>query len=177
MSQAAPSPVAPELDEATGRELIVREGLVAGLLGYAIVALLVGLIDVVQGRSFFFTAAMLGEAVLYGLTDPARVQVWAGPVFAYNGLHLLGFLALGMLGAWLTGLAERGPHLWFLGVVLFLFVVAHAFGAVLLMTEPLRAAMSMWAVALPTLAAVVAMGLFLLRDHPALRARPGNWED
>ena len=160
----------------TAGEVAVH-GIVAGFIGYAAIALLIGFIDVARGRSFFFTAAMLGEAAFRGLDDPARVVVEPGAVFAYNGVHLLAFLVMGLCGAWLVHVAERGAQLWFPALVLFLFVVLHAYGAVLLVTEPLRASMPAWLVGVPTLVAVLAMALYLLAIHPVLRRRPGVWDD
>ena len=156
---------------------VAAHGFLAGLIGYAAVALLVGLVDVARGRSFFFTAAMLGEAMFDGLTDPSRVVVEPGAVFAYNGAHLAAFVLMGLCAAWLAHVAERGAQLWFPALVLFLFVLLHAFGAVLLVTEPLRQAMPAWLVGVPTLVAVAAMALYLLAIHPALRQRPGEWDD
>lgn len=173
--------VQPQLTAAPSRREVltevVWEGLIAGLIGYATVALLVGLMDVALGRSFFFTAAMLGEAMFYGLTDPSQVVVWPGAVFAYNGVHLLGFLFLGMCAVWLAYMAERGLELWYAGVVLFLLVVLHAYGAVLFMTEGLRSAMPDWMVLLPTVVAVAAMVLYLILARPGLRKELTTWRN
>jgi hypothetical protein len=177
MLHATQPRVAPEPAHQESAGEVVANGLVAGFIGYATVALLIGVIDVAQGRSFFFTAAMLGEAMFHGLTDPANVVVEPGAVFAYNGLHLLTFLAIGLSAAWLAHLAERGAQLWFPAVVLFLFIVAHAFGAVLLMTEELRAVLPAWLVGVPTLVALLAMAAYLMAVHPGLRRKPGEWND
>lgn len=177
MTHAASPQVTPVRSHAEERTEILWEGLVAGLIGYATVAILVGVIDVAVGRSFFFTAAMLGETAFYGLTDPANVVVWPGAVFAYNGVHLLGFLLIGMSAAWLAYLAEKGEELWYLGLVLFLLVVAHACGAVLVMTEGLRAAMPVWMVVVPTLAGLVAMSLYMLGVRPGLRSELTTWRN
>ena len=174
---AAQSHVTPVRSRAEERAEIVWQGLIGGLIGYAIVAILVGTIDAAQGRSFFFTAAMLGEATFYGLTDPANVVVWPGAVLAYNGVHLLGFLFIGMSAAWLAYLAEQGTELWYLGLVLFLLVVAHALGAVLFMTEPLRAAMPAWAVIVPTVVGLTGMCMYLIRARPALRTELTTWRN
>lgn len=167
--------LAPARPETAGE--VAAHGLVAGLIGYATIALLIGVVDLTLGRSFFFTAAMLGQMLFHGLANPADVVVEPGVVLAYNGLHLLTFLVIGMSAAWLAHLAEKGAQLWFPALVLFLFVVAHAYGAVLLMTEELRAAMPAWLVGIPTLVALLAMAAYLLATHPALRRKPGAWDD
>ena len=53
---------------------ILREGLIAGLVGAGAVALWFFVIDLLSGRPFF-TPAMLGGAVFWGEMDPSRVVV------------------------------------------------------------------------------------------------------
>lgn len=153
------------------------QGVLTGLVGYATVALLAGLLDVTRGHSFFFTASLLGEHFFYGLTDPSQVTVWPGAVFAYNGLHLVTFLFVGLVAAWLALMSEKGPEYWYVGIVMFLLIVLHAFGAMLLITEDMRAVEPVWAIVLPTLVAWAAMAVYLLRMRPALRQRMLHWEE
>jgi hypothetical protein len=155
----------------------IWQGIIAGLIGYASVALLVGVMDVFQGRSFFFTAALLGEAVFHGLRDPAQLVVWPGPVFAYNGLHLVTFLAFGMIAAWLAYLSERGSQYWYLAVVLYLLVLAHLFAAVMLLTEELRGVIPEYEIWIPSIVAGTAIAVYLLRVHPALRGAMREWRE
>ena len=155
----------------------IWHGAMAGLIGYATVALIVGALDLMQGRSFFFTAALLGETLFYNLREPAQVVVWPGAVFAYNGLHLVTFLAFGMIAAWLAYFSERGPMFWYLGLVLFLVVFLHLFGAVLLMTESLRAAIPTYEIWIPSLAAVLAISGYLLSVQPRLRGLLTRWQE
>jgi hypothetical protein len=152
-------------------------GVTAGLVGYALVALLVGILDVALGRSFFYTASLLGESLFYGLRDPAAVVVWPGAVFAYNGVHLVAFLAVGIAGAWLARLAERGPELWYVGFVLFLLVALQALAAVLLMTEPFRSALPLAMIVAPTVLGLVAVALTLGWERPGLRHELSTWRE
>lgn len=153
------------------------QGVIAGLIGYATVALLVGFIDVAFGHSFFYTAALLGEHIFYGLSDPALVVVWPGAVFAFNGLHLLAFIIIGMIAAWLAFMSEHGPELWYVAAILFLFVFAHAFAALLLLTEDIRAAVPAWTLMLPTIVSAAAMGTYLLAVRPAFRHDLVVWQE
>lgn len=110
---------------------ILTDGFWIGLIGYATVALTVGVLDVFQGRSFFYTPAVLG-GVLFGSGGAA---VTPEVVFPYNGLHLLVFLALGMLIAVLIHEVELHPVAWFLaffvilGLFFFSLAVIGAIGA------------------------------------------------
>jgi hypothetical protein len=161
----------------TDRAEVFYLGLVVGLTGYLTVFLAVGIGDALQGRSFFYTFALLGGWLFHGLDDPASVRVWPGAVLAYNGLHLVIFLGFGVLASWIASVAERGPLLWYGALVMYLFVFLHLFASVVLMTEPMRATLSLWHIALPSLLAVVAMSWVLLRQHPRLRHEMDVWVD
>jgi len=150
-------------------EQLITQGLISGACGYAAVVLFFFVLNLVAGRSPFFTAALLGEAFFYGLNDPAGVVVWAGPVIAYNGLHLLIFLGLGMLAAWLAALSERGPEFWYISILVFLFIIFHVYGALLFLTEPFRSVFPVWQSFLAGTLASVAMGSFLVWARPGLR--------
>ena len=147
----------------------LQQGLVAGLIGYATVGLVFGLVDVIQGHSPFYTAAVLGATLFYGIQDPIQVTVAAPYVFAYSGFHLLLFLVLGMAGAWLADLAELGEQLWFVGLFFFIFVAFHIFGAVQAMAAPVQAALSPVAIWLGGTLASVLMAAYLLWEHPLIR--------
>lgn len=54
----------------------------AGLLGYATVVVLFAAINVVAGRSPFYTPAMFGSVLFYGLEDPSAVEIAPGPTAA-----------------------------------------------------------------------------------------------
>ena len=144
------------------------QGILAGLIGYATVALAVGVLDVVQGRSFFYTAALLGETLFYGLKDPSQLTIWAGPVFAYNGVHLLSFLALGVVASWIVTLSERVPFLWYVGVLVVPLALLPLYGGIALITARLEA-IPAWEVWIPAALATIAMVLFLVWEHPRLR--------
>ncbi len=59
--------------------LVIRGGLFAGLLGYAIVVVYFAAANLVAGRSLFHTAALLGSAMFFGLKDPATLTISAAP--------------------------------------------------------------------------------------------------
>ena len=159
------------------RKETIWQGLMAGLTGYATVALAVGIGDVIQGRSFFYTVSLLGGWLFYGQYDPSDVLIWPGAVFAYNGLHLVTFLAFGLVGSWLANVAERGPLFWYGSLVLYLMVFTHLYAGVVMMTEPMRAGVSLLQVTIPSLLAVGLMSGYLLRMHPLLRREMDTWDN
>ena len=148
---------------------ILTQGMVAGGIGYLAVAAFMLAADLLQGHAAFHTPALLGNLFFYGLQDPSGSRIWPGPVFAYNGLHLVLFLGLGLMMAWLADLSERGPQFWYIALTLYLVVIFHmvafAFGA----TQRLGPSFSPWIALGAGVFAAVAMATYLLRAHPALR--------
>jgi len=146
-----------------------RQGLVAGMLGYATVVVFFALLNLIGGKSIFYTAALLGSALFYGARDVSAVTVAAGPVLAYNGVHLLVFLAFGIAAAWLAELSEHGPHFWYIAAILLITFAFHVFGLLLGMTESLRAALPAWSVLLSGALGSASMAGYLLWTHPGAR--------
>jgi hypothetical protein len=145
------------------------QGIYTGLIGYLTIVILFAIADPLRGRPLFYTPALLGSTLFYGLHDPADLVVRAGPVIAYNGAHLVVFLILGMIAAWLAYFSERGPQLWYLGFVFLIFVLFHVVVVMYIVTESVRATMPMWMVGGATLVAAIAMVTYLLLVHPGLR--------
>lgn len=149
----------------------LADGLLAGFIGYVTIVLVVAAADMAQGRPPFHTAGMLGTLLFYDVDDPTvLLQPWPGPVLAFNGAHLLIMLLFGTFLAWLVSLAERGPDLWYVAAIVLLFVLLNAFGLPLWLPDAVVGGLSPWTVALATALALVTMGAFLWRTHPALRA-------
>lgn len=144
-------------------------GLWAGLIGYGAVVVVVGLLNLLAGRSAFYTAALFGSALFYHLQNPALLDVSPGPVLAYNMVHMLAFLVIGYFASWLVALAERFPTAIYLILVLLLFVGFHVYFALALLARPLLGEVAWWQIGAGSFAAVVGMGWYLLTAHPALR--------
>lgn len=148
------------------RTRILSEGLVAGLLGYASIVLFYGVVNLVSGRSFFHTAAELGGGLV---SEGAIGGATAGAVLAFNGVHLLAFLLIGVVVAWFVAQAEEHPTLF----VLLLFIAASGFVLALVGFAMLRASIgagpSLVSVAAANVVAAVAMAAYLFGAHPRLR--------
>jgi hypothetical protein len=147
---------------------ILVGGMYAGLIGYLTVVMLFGLLNVALGRSFFFTPAMLGSALFYGLDDPTTLQVTPGPVLAYNMVHVLAFVTLGLVASWLVSKAEEFPVARYLILFVLIFVAAHIYAALLVFGQPLITG-AWWQIGFVSLAAALAMGWYLLSQHPLLK--------
>ena len=103
----------------------IPEGLVAGLIGYVTVVVLFGFINMASGEALFHTASLLGSALFFGTREAAEVVAGPAPIIAYNGVHILASLIVGLGAAWLIFQTERNRPLWF--IVFFIFLAGFIF--------------------------------------------------
>lgn len=108
---------------------VMKEGFIAGLLGYAAVVLLFLVVNIAAGQPAFHTPALLGGALFSGMEGTDAVSLEPGPIIAYNGVHLLVSLLIGFGAAWLLLEAERFHSMWY--VVFFAFLAAGIYVVVL----------------------------------------------
>lgn len=106
----------------------VAEGLVTGLIGYGTVVVFFGVVNLAMGQPVFHTAALLGSALFFGARDPGAWVPGPGPVIAYNGVHILASLAIGLGAAWLVFQTEKHRPLWYL--VLFVALAGFIYSVV-----------------------------------------------
>jgi hypothetical protein len=147
---------------------VVREALFSALIGAVAVALWFLVLDLVQGRPFF-TPAALGSALLHGARSADAVVINVTTVLTYTGLHLAAFGLVGLLAAALADAAETQPPL-LIGIAL-LFVTFEALflGLLAIAAGWLLGALQPWTIIVANLIAAVAMGGYLLYEHPHLR--------
>lgn len=144
------------------------QGFVAGLVGYAVVALIFAVANVTAGRSPFHTAALLGQALLGPTAALDAGAVDPSAVLAYNGVHLVGFLVLGVAAAVLVELLDRFPSLWLLTLFVFVAGFALQVGLVLLIAAPVAESISWESVLVANALAALGVGLVLARWHGGL---------
>lgn len=150
------------------------EGIVAGVIGAATVAVWFLILDTINGRPLY-TPTVLGTALFRrgaGLESPETLAVSLEMVLMFTWVHGLAFAAIGGVASRLLGLAERNPSLGF-GVLL-LFVVFEAGFTVtaMLFAQPVLRALTWPAILVANLLAAAAMGLWFRWRHPALRVNP-----
>jgi hypothetical protein len=155
-------------------ESTYQEGLVAGLLGAATIAVWFLVLDSVAGRPFR-TPTILGTAIFrggQGLASPEGVPVSFEMVLLYTWVHALVFWVIAGVAAKLLGVAERQPNAGF-GILLLFVVFEFGFVAVaLLFAEPVLHALTWPAILGGNLLAALAMGAYFWRRHPDLRIFP-----
>lgn len=153
------------------RERVVLEGLVAGVLAYAVVAIVFAAADLLMGRGLFHTPAVIGSLLFYGGADRVTIAVAPGPVAAANGVHVALSMIVGLAAALLVHETELHPQIFyitFLVVVLFLL----ASTAALLGVPSAITRAAPWTVTLvANLAGALVAAVYLWRAHPHLRDR------
>lgn len=154
----------------TSWKRVFSEALIAGAIGYFTSALFFAAINLLSGKSAFYTPALFGSILFYGLRDASALTVTAGPVIAFNGVYLLVYLAVGTALAFLAEEAEHGPHLLYLAVLVGIVAVLHLVGASIVLSTLAGAAVSTLQVLAAGLFAAAAMVGFLYRMHPRLSA-------
>lgn len=152
---------------------IWQEGIVAGLLGAAVIALWFLILDAARGRPFY-TPSILGHALFRrelmasGGTLPISFEM----VVVYTWVHALAFCLIGGLASRLLALAEDRPNLGF-GIVLLFVVFEFGFvGVALAFAEPVLRALTWPAILVGNVLAATAMAAYLWRRHPNLVIRP-----
>jgi hypothetical protein len=144
---------------------VLATGLVAGAIGFATVSTGFLLLDLVSGRGFGFTPSLLATALFQDLTQACDVHITGSAIAGYSALHLLVFLALGWLAAWLLALIAVRPWFWMGALFLFVIITFHLYGAVLAVLAPVQGCFSLYYVLGATAVAAMAMLGYLLKEH------------
>jgi hypothetical protein len=152
---------------------IVKEGLLAGFIGAAAVAVWYLALDAVRGQ-VLFTPAAFGSAFLLGARGIAEVQITATTVVGYTLVHAVVFLALGFLASALAVAAEKQPPLILGFVMLFAVIEVLFIGMTAIMANWLLDALAWWTIAVANLVAAAAIGAYLWHEHPLLAEELGH---
>ncbi len=153
----------------------VREGVIGGLIGAAIVAVWFLIYDAARGRPFR-TPALLGAATFQGVSNPAEVPVTAHLVVEYTVLHGVVFALIGVLIAYLIVSAQREPSrllVMFIGLMCFeVFFLA----VVVWLAHPVLNEVAWWTILVANALAALGMLVYFFVGYRALgRALLGPW--
>jgi hypothetical protein len=144
---------------------IAREGLVAGLLGAAAVAVWFLIYDAAAGVPLR-TPALLGAALLHGLRDPAALVITMPLVLEYTFIHGLAFVLFGWAAAGMLALADRDPRLLFGFIMLFCCFEVFVFAMIATLAYWLLETIAWWTILVGNLLAAGVMLGSLLSWHP-----------
>jgi hypothetical protein len=142
---------------------VFREGVVAGLLGAAAVALWFLAIDWIQGEPLR-TPRLLGTGILRQSDSLAAIA-------SYTVVHGIAFALFGIVGAALIAGAERQPLFVFALVIFFTAFEVLFIGGVLIAAKWVLDELAGWTVLLGNLLATGAMLAYFIRGHRALARR------
>lgn len=169
--------MATQTDTTPGREsrptALYQEGLIAGLVGAATIAVWFLILDSLSGRPLY-TPTVLGTALFRRGAPTALTEVLPNPemVLMFTWVHGLLFVAIGGIAARLLALAERQPSAGFGILMLFVFFEFGFIIAAMFFAEPILHALAWPAVLVANLLAAAAMGGYFWLRHPNLRVRP-----
>ncbi|MEE9191256.1 MAG: hypothetical protein V3U04_01385 [Candidatus Aerophobetes bacterium] len=150
------------------------EGIVAGIIGAATIAIWVLILDTINGHPLY-TPTLLGAA-LFGRVDPfsstESIRFSVEMTLMYTWVHGLVLAVIGGIASRLLGLAEQNPNLGF-GILLLFVVLEFGFvGAAFVFAEPILHALAWPVILLGNLLAATAMAGYLWYRHPNLTIRP-----
>ena len=145
----------------------LREGIIAGLIGAALVAVWFLIYDAAMGRPFR-TPSLLGAATFRGVTDPAGVPTAAHLVVQYTVLHGVVFALVGVLIAYLIVSAQSAPSR-----VLTLFIALMCFEVFFLavvtwLAHPVLGEIAWWTILAANALAAGGMLIYFFVGHRAL---------
>jgi O-antigen/teichoic acid export membrane protein len=148
---------------------VLSEGVVAGIIGAAVVALWFFAIDAIHGE-MLRTPRLLGSALL-------RQQTPTAAILSYTVVHGIAFVLFGIVGAFLIAGAERQPMLIFALVILFTAFEIFFFGLILIAASWVMDELAGWTVFVGNVLAALAMLAFYFRRHRTLAHRLATaWE-
>ena len=152
---------------------LYQEGMIAGVIGAAAVALWFLLLDSAAGHPLY-TPTVLGTAIFRraALASPETLSVSLEMVGMFTWIHVLIFAALGGIASRLIATVERNPA-WGFGLVLLFVVFEFGFvAAAALLASPVLRVIPWPSVLGANLLAAAAMAAYFWRRHPHLVVSP-----
>jgi hypothetical protein len=153
----------------------VREGIIGGLIGAAIVAVWFLIYDAARGRPFR-TPAVLGAATFQGVLNPGDVPVSAHLVVQYTVLHGVVFALIGVLIAYLIVSAQREPSRLLVMFIALLCFEVFFLALVVGLAHPVLGEVAWWTILVANALAAFGMLVYFFVGYRALgRALLGRW--
>ena len=148
------------------RAKVLQDGLIAGLLGAAGVAMWFLAVDTFEGKAFF-TPEFLGRALFGVLGRGIENHDATYFVVAYTLFHVVAFIGLGIVASMLITATGKAPQ-FMAGMALFfvVFEVGFYFLALMLSSANVLGSLAWYQVGAANLVASGLMGGFLLKRHP-----------
>src|ERR1051326_8390205 len=156
---------------------VFEDGIFAGVIGAAALALWFLLLDALHGRPLY-TPALLGTLVLHGPAALRQTVIAPQPVAVYTGIHFLLFFLAGVVASWLWAIWDVHPITGFVIVVGFVAFETGFFALDFALGFHVLGYLSTWAVAVGNLLAAGSMAGYLWLRHPhAARHMARLWDE
>ena len=153
---------------------VYLEGIIAGIIGAATIAVWFLILDTIEGRPFY-TPSVLGTVLFGGgkaLPAIEELPVSWEMTLMYTWVHAMLFAVIGGIASKLLALAEKNPDLGF-GILLLFVILEFGFiAAASIFAEPVLQALAWPAVLVGNLLAALAMGGYFWNRHPHLVVEP-----
>jgi hypothetical protein len=150
------------------RHSVVREGVVAGLIGATAVAVWFLILNAVAGRDLLYTPTTLGRG-LFSVLGPIGTESDLVHMVAYTAFHYVAFVLVGLLVAFVVHRAENHPVILALFLLAFVILEVGFYGlTAILADDAVLGEMAWYQIGLANLIAALLMGAYIWRRHPAL---------
>ena len=144
---------------------LLKDGIIAGLIGALVIALWFGVLDTVAGHPFF-TPATLGRGLLSFFGDVTPDQGTITFVLVYTVFHFAAFMVVGLIASLIVHLARQEPSILLGFAILFAATEIGIYGLVALLHEWSPLANGAWLqIMIGNLLAAFAMGVYFWRTH------------
>jgi hypothetical protein len=164
----------PDVSQSSEISQVAVEGISAGLIGAATIAIWFFILDLVNGRPFY-TPNILGNALFRQGVEVDQLHslpISIETVVIYTWIHALTFCVIGGVASRLLALAERNVNFGF-GILLLFVIFEFGFvGLAFLFAEPILHALTWPAVLMGNLLSAAAMGIYFWRHHLNLSIEP-----
>lgn len=148
---------------------MLGEGLVAGLIAYASVVVVVGTANLLLDRSFVHSAAVMGALILEAAPLDAGVMGTTAPaVLAYNGVHLVGSIVVGVVGALMVRESERHAGFWYFALTVLVAAGVYAIVFLGALGAEVSGGVEWWLVVVGTGVWLLAMSVYFGWRHRGL---------
>lgn len=146
----------------------VREGIVIGLIGASVVALFYLGVDLIRGLPLL-TPSVLGETYVLRQPESAGAGVNLSAAAVYTFVHVIAFVAFGLLVAALARRGETSSVARYAVFPLFLAFEVFFLGVLAVGSATTRGVLPMGSVLTANALAALAMAWYAWRTHPRLR--------
>ncbi|HEU4565327.1 MAG TPA: hypothetical protein VFS05_11780 [Gemmatimonadaceae bacterium] len=150
------------------RHRVVREGVIAGVIGATAVVVWFLILNGLTGRPLLFTPLVLGRA-LFGVLGPIGSENPLVHAAAYTAFHYAAFILLGVLLSLFVHRAEEQPSVLALFLIIFVVFEMAFYGLTAILSDnAVLGSIAWWEIGAANLLAALLMGAYMWRLHPAL---------